>query len=31
MASSERDEQRRRSFREYVRGIVADRFVFVDE
>ena len=31
MASSERDEQRRSSFREYVRGIVAERFVFVDE
>ncbi len=31
MASSERDERRRRSFREYVRGIAADRFVFVDE
>jgi transposase len=31
MASSERDERRRSSFREYVRGIAADRFVFVDE
>ena len=31
MASSERDERRRGAFREYVRSIVADRFVFVDE
>ncbi len=31
MASSERDERKRGRFREYVRGIVADRFVFVDE
>jgi len=31
MASSERDERRRRSFRQYVGSIVADRFVFVDE
>jgi hypothetical protein len=31
MASSERDERGRRSFREYVRRIAADRFVFVDE
>jgi transposase len=31
MASSERDERKRRSFGEYVRSIVADRFVFVDE
>jgi transposase len=31
MASSERDERRRGSFRGYVRGIVAERFVFVDE
>ena len=31
MASSERDERERGRFREYVRSIVADRFVFVDE
>jgi transposase len=31
MASSERDEQRRSAFREYVRTIVSERFVFVDE
>ena len=31
MASSERDEQRRGAFREYVRGVAAERFVFVDE
>ncbi len=31
MASSERDERKRGAFREYVRGIAADRFVFVDE
>jgi len=31
MASSERDERRRNSFREYVRSVAADRFVFVDE
>lgn len=31
MASSERDERKRSSFREYVRSIVAERFVFVDE
>ncbi len=31
MASSERDERRRISFREYARGIVPERFVFVDE
>jgi transposase len=31
MASSERDEQRRSAFREYVRSIVSERFVFVDE
>lgn len=31
MASSERDERKRISFAEYVRSIVADRFVFVDE
>jgi transposase len=31
MASSERDERRRRAFARYVRGIVAERFVFVDE
>ena len=31
MASSERDERRRSSFREYVRSIVSERFVFVDE
>ena len=31
MASSERDEQRRGAFKEYVRNIVAQRFVFVDE
>lgn len=32
MASSERDERRRRaSFARYVKGIVAERFVFVDE
>jgi transposase len=31
MASSERDERGWRSFREYVRRIAAERFVFVDE
>jgi transposase len=31
MASSERDEQRRSAFREYVRTIISERFVFVDE
>ena len=31
MASSERDERKRSSFREYVRSIVSERFVFVDE
>ncbi len=31
MASSERDERKRDAFRKYVSGIVADRFVFVDE
>jgi transposase len=31
MASSERDEQRRSAFREYVRGIASEKFVFVDE
>ena len=31
MASSERDEHRRSAFGEYVRSIVAERFVFVDE
>ncbi len=31
MASSERDEQTRSAFREYVRNIVSERFVFVDE
>jgi transposase len=31
MASSERDEQRRDAFKTYVRSIVAERFVFVDE
>jgi transposase len=31
MASSERDEQRRSAFRQYVRTIVSERFVFVDE
>ncbi|CAN5675009.1 hypothetical protein BH20ACT11_BH20ACT11_15160 [soil metagenome] len=31
MASSERDEQRRSAFKEYVKSIVAERFVFVDE
>jgi transposase len=31
MASSERDEQRRSAFRHYVRTIVSERFVFVDE
>jgi hypothetical protein len=31
MASSERDEQRRSAFREYVRTIVSERLVFVDE
>lgn len=31
MASSERDEQRRSAFRAYVRSIVSERFVFVDE
>ena len=31
MASSERDEQIRSAFRAYVRSIVSERFVFVDE
>ena len=31
MASSERDEHRRSAFREYVRTIVSERLVFVDE
>lgn len=31
MASSERDEQRRGAFGEYVKSIVTERFVFVDE
>jgi transposase len=31
MASSERDKQRRSAFREYVRTIISERFVFVDE
>jgi hypothetical protein len=31
MASSERDERRRGAFARYVRSIVAERFVFVDE
>jgi len=31
MASSERDEQRRSAFGAYVRSIVSERFVFVDE
>jgi transposase len=31
MASSERDERRRRAFARYVGGIVSERFVFVDE
>ncbi len=31
MASSERGEQRRSSFARYVRSIVSERFVFVDE
>jgi hypothetical protein len=31
MASSERDEQRTSAFREYVRTIVSERLVFVDE
>jgi len=31
MASSERDERRRSAFGEYVKSIVAERFVFVDE
>jgi transposase len=31
MASSERDEQRRSAFAHYVRSIVSERFVFVDE
>lgn len=31
MAASERDEQRRNAFKEYVKGIVCERFVFVDE
>ena len=31
MASSERDERRRRAFARYVGSIVAERFVFVDE
>ena len=30
MASSERDEHRRRAFARYVKGIAAERFVFVD-
>lgn len=31
MASSERDEQRRSAYARYVRSIVSERFVFVDE
>lgn len=31
MASSERDEKRRGAFRDYVKSVVAERFVFVDE
>jgi transposase len=31
MASSERDERRRHAFARYLGGIVAERFVFVDE
>ena len=31
MASSERDERRRRAFARHVGGIVSERFVFVDE
>jgi transposase len=31
MASSERDERRRSAFARHVKGIVAERFVFVDE
>ena len=31
MASSERDEQRRSTFRAYVRSIISERFVLVDE
>ncbi len=31
MASSERDERRRSAFAQYVRSIVSERFVFVDE
>jgi transposase len=31
LASSERDERRRGAFRKYVRSLVAERFVFVDE
>ena len=31
MACSERDERKRGAFRERVRTIVAERFVFVDE
>jgi transposase len=31
MASSERDEQRRSAFRAYVRSIISERFVFVEE
>ena len=31
MASSERDERRRRAFARHVGGIIAERFVFVDE
>ena len=31
LASSGRDEQRRSAFREYVRTIISERFVFVDE
>lgn len=31
MVSTERDEQRRGAFKEYVKGIVSERFVFIDE
>ncbi len=31
MVSSERDERRRSAFARYVRSIVSERFVFVDE
>ena len=31
LEASERDEQRRSAFKEYIKSIVSDRFVFVDE